>query len=738
MSVLAVKKQYVRFDPYHAPFPPRPRHEESYKIVSHFYDNTVVMDISNDKGLLASLATGYGKTSILIYAAEQCRKAGFKFAIIVPLKALAEELALKFGKFFCVLPISSDYKENKKIINHDQYEGFIFTYEMFFQYVVNRNPIIDHIKMLGIDEAHIMGDKSRGFRIEATIMLILKYYSKTKIVMTSATIGNPKEFANHFKLSCVAGTAAERPVPLKTFFHPYPQTAKSSDKYEYFVQFLDELMDQYIGQFGVQKMPNFMFFCTTKPNTHQMCSYFNEKYGKKYGWTAMVHNASMIKEDRNETETAFRNGTCKFIFCTTTLSMGMDLPTDVVVLFGETFFLFIKKEEKLIDGSQIIQIMGRAGRGSGTMNEGHAHLIYQENNEDYVKHYATTPIDVRSRSIPIDEDDPFNLDSMLLCFAYAGERIKANLKQMYFGLFRTQEELKPELFEDTYNWLLQYGFIDSNGKTTELGQKTCKYAINPKTALHFVKIKELLSNYSKKNPSFKVDLPTLFGLILMTPEFTDNIRVSSIDKVDALAIDTARSFINQSKILEILDNDEYMLSIYNTRFTQVLKAFTMTYHLYLEQNGIIEKNAVPCNLNDAFVIHSSAQRVMNAGFRILENKETKWDFAEDLELLNDGIQMEMPTFDKEVLQLCLLDECGIKTAQTLLTIFNYKVNKLNPLLVLSAIVPSKVSAKAKELYNEKKGCLISEKKVTSLKLQATVKLKKVPTTPVVYTSMLDE
>lgn len=709
--------------------------EESYRKIDQFYN-----DNYSFKGLLSCLPTSYGKSNVGLYACEQARKHSETSFVIVPLKALATEHGeQKWGKYFQVLIITSDYKDNKKLLHDNQIESVIMTFEMLFQYIIKHDAIMMKTGLIVVDEAHLMGDESRGYRIELMLRFVQRNYPKIKLVLLSATVGNPKEFANYLKLDSVIGTPADRPVPLKMFSHVIPDCRKNAQRMEYYKEEVEKIMLTYLNQFGKDNMPNFLFFCTTKPHTRALSAWFNDRFGE-YGFNSMVHNASLKRNVRNETEQAYRSGKCKYIFCTTTLSMGIDMPCDVVVLLGETFFMFLKKKEKKINGSQIIQIGGRAGRSKDQSSliingqvEGHAHYVYQEANADYVEYYMHNTIPVESRVIPItDEEDPLYsedqssyLDSALLCSIFFGIINKEELKQFYLSLFRKKSDLKVELFETTYEWLAKFHFLKDDGSITKMGQDCCIFAIRPETALHFVQLKYLLNNYKGE-----VDYPTLYALTLMTPEFTDNITVNPDDETDATALRIAKRYINGRVINEVIGDNEYLQKMFTTRFDLVCKAFSMTYATYLTDIKVLQKDEIPCNANDMFTIQSSAQRIMNAGFRVIGKR---WKYGDALEFLNEGIQMETPTFDQGILELCGgIDGLGIKSAQTLIKM------GIKSLTILGAIVPLKVSEKTRELKEKEEGIYMNEKKLTEWKKQAIFLTRGEHPEEVYTTSLIEE
>lgn len=668
----------------------RPVQELYFPLSDHLFDSS-----NKKRGIVVCAKTGTGKTLLALKSAWDCKKLGKKFAILEPLKALAQEQAdLKFNTNFNVLCVSSDFKENKDELMNPSIDGFIFTFEMFFQQLVNRNPFLDNCGLMVLDEAHLFGDDERGWRIELLLMGLEEFYPQMKILLLSATIGNYQQFADHLNCECLFSDI--RPFPLKINTHIYPNTPKSSDKFEEFMSQLNKIFQNYLTQYGLAKFPQILVFCTTKPNTRDLSSWFNSQFGED-GLKSAYHNADMKTKHRNEVEDGFRNGKINVVFCTTTLSMGIDMPCDVVLLTGETFFYWLTKEERLVKPAPIVQIMGRAGRGQGKLTDekyetdlvfseentkrlyGEAHLIFQSGNSDYMEYWLNHQLNVKSRVFPTSEkdihyvtygDEPNHLDNFILGLIYMGIRDKQKLIQKYKNIFTDPIELTDILFENTYNWLKLHGFVKSDGSLTSLGEKTIKFAIKPQTALHVVSLKATLSQYEGE-----LDFPNLFALLIATPEFCNSIGFNPKDSIDATCVSTAKNFININKLMNIVKSNEYLTENLETYCDQILKSFAMTYHLELTKIGY---PSVPSCANDTVKINESAKRIIEASNRICGNK---WKYGIDYEKILTGMMMEEPTFNPTILALVDIDDLGQKTAELLIELGINSMEKLSSMSV---------------------------------------------------------
>ena len=168
------------------------------------------------------------RPTLLCTIVKNAEPEGKVFVILAPLKALVTEHAsdAKFGEYFNIVQISGDFTENKKKFGDPNIDGFIMTFEMFFQmFLVEnyRDMICQRVGLVVFDELYLVCDKSRGHRIEAIHYLLDYFHPHCKRAMLSATVGNGKEFAEHFHCQPVIAEASERPVKLNKTFTRNPR-----------------------------------------------------------------------------------------------------------------------------------------------------------------------------------------------------------------------------------------------------------------------------------------------------------------------------------------------------------------------------------------------------------------------------------------------------------------------------------------------------------------------------------
>jgi ATP-dependent RNA helicase HelY len=169
--------------------------------------------------VLVTAPTGSGKTWIAREGIRRLLDSGNRAWYTTPLKALTNSKYQEFGDEFG--------KERVGILTGDRKENsdaplIVGTTEIF------RNQLFDAMRgghdvrtdLVVIDEAHYLGDEDRGHVWEEAIILTPP---RIRLLLLSATIGNPREFASWIEevrgLRCgVVTRPGVRPVPLRAAF----------------------------------------------------------------------------------------------------------------------------------------------------------------------------------------------------------------------------------------------------------------------------------------------------------------------------------------------------------------------------------------------------------------------------------------------------------------------------------------------------------------------------------------
>jgi helicase len=171
--------------------------------------------IFEDKNLLICTPTASGKTLVAELAIMNAifHDKG-KCVYIVPLKALASEKFKHFKKHydFKTAISSGDIDSDDSYLNN--YDLIITTSEKFDSLIRHKAPWLPKVRVVIIDEIHLLNDSHRGPTLEIIITLLKSILKRVQIIGLSATIGNPKDLAEWLKATLIVDTW--RPVELHT------------------------------------------------------------------------------------------------------------------------------------------------------------------------------------------------------------------------------------------------------------------------------------------------------------------------------------------------------------------------------------------------------------------------------------------------------------------------------------------------------------------------------------------
>jgi len=150
------------------------------------------------KNILVCTPTASGKTLIAELAMiNSILKKGCKAVYIVPLKALANEKFKDFKrKYEHIIKIAISIGDLDSTDSYlYKYDLIITTTEKFDSLIRHKAPWIPDVKVIVIDEIHLLNDSERGPTLEILITLLRRLLKDIQIIALSATIGNPEELA---------------------------------------------------------------------------------------------------------------------------------------------------------------------------------------------------------------------------------------------------------------------------------------------------------------------------------------------------------------------------------------------------------------------------------------------------------------------------------------------------------------------------------------------------------------
>lgn len=297
-----------------------------------------------------------------------------KFQIIVfilPTKALLEEYLVDFRAMLNERQIEHvNVTKSVSGVKVDTKNIMIFTQERYnnFLYEANLNDI--KVDVLFIDEAHKLADKSsrRSMTLYKVISHSLEKYSNLKLVFSSPVITNPQIFFKYFNITGSSLSITESPVAQSLFFANI-----GNKEYKYFDTVTKTVVDLNVSdtfdsdfdlilKIGSNHDSNLIYVssksqCVNKAieyaeylnskkiplkvddeliNEAKLISDFIHKdfslpHLLKYG--IAYHHGNLPSFIRKRIEFLYANKKIKYIFCTSTLLEGVNLPTKNVFIY---------------------------------------------------------------------------------------------------------------------------------------------------------------------------------------------------------------------------------------------------------------------------------------------------------------------------------------------------------------------------------------------------------------------
>ncbi len=344
--------------------------------------------------LLISAPTGTGKsytaTMIMIYLLMREHQ-GVSF-YLVPLKALAEEAYERFKE---EMP-KAGLDTNGLAIATGDYDDpvdlasatlVVATYEKLLS-LLKAGTIFSPYVVVA-DEFQIVADSQRGPRIEALMSMRFRG-SNAVLFVLSAVVGNPEIIAKWLKVDLVRGDSCDRRVPLRIIGKKVREPS----------EFVRGQVASELDSVGKTQL---LVFCYRKDTTETLAESLTEIVSPRLTANEKIalgelsrqlksigkfnsdladmcekgvayHHSLLTKETRREVERAFRGTALKVICCTPTLAQGVNTPARVVIVRDINRF-DSDVGQQLMPVSELLNMVGRAGRPSFEHEEGLAYVL---------------------------------------------------------------------------------------------------------------------------------------------------------------------------------------------------------------------------------------------------------------------------------------------------------------------------------------------------------------------------
>jgi superfamily II DNA/RNA helicase len=325
------------------------------------------------RNLIVSAPTNSGKSLIgYLFLFDALRK-GKRALLLEPFRALAQEkfeelkrhykaFSKFLGKDFKPRITTGDYALDEERMSSpppEDAELVIATPERLE--MILRNPANDEwIGSFGavcVDEAHLVSDPKRGGCLEFLITSMKIRRSPPRFLLLSATLGSAEKALGWLD-PCDLAESHLRWPPLTR------EVVVLEDGED-----ADAWLAGEASRVLRQDSTAFIVFVYKKASTGKLAAALQTSLGIP----VEPFHANLPLERKERVRRAFLSGECRCVVSTTALGTGMNLPATHLVVRDTAFH-----PDGKISASQLIQMLGRAGRGS---QAGHAAVLLKPKDE---------------------------------------------------------------------------------------------------------------------------------------------------------------------------------------------------------------------------------------------------------------------------------------------------------------------------------------------------------------------
>ena len=520
------------------------------------FQKNAVNSIEKDHNVLVTAHTSAGKSTVAEYAIAKAISENKKVIYTSPIKTLSNQKYCDFcNSYDSVGILTGDIKQNPdaKIL--------VMTTEILRNMLFRSHELIKELYCVIFDEVHYINDTDRGHVWEETILMLPK---NILLVMLSATIENPEKLANWILMKGkdvdLIGTKY-RPVPLShniyfdnkiinlmgndKNFNSKLYSSMESDIHKFYKKYINPqtLINEVVDKVEEQLLYPCIFFCYSRQKcesyakmisreivSHEEVRDINKiinKYlkgmFKNYERLAQTqslikllskgigyHHSGLVHPLKEIQEILFSKGLIKILFATETFSVGVNMPTRLVVFTELTKFDGNINDFRYLNTSEYLQMAGRAGR-RGKDTEGT--VIYVPLKDpplcyELKKILTGNSVNINSKLklnskflLKVIQSDEFNVSDFMNKSLLGGENTNKNnsLKDEFKNLKDEVEGLKLMKYDENVD---VYFRLEKELKTARVNRKK-KIEKQIRDIVSDNKVKNKIN--TKKNFNKKVD-----------------------------------------------------------------------------------------------------------------------------------------------------------------------------------------------------------------------------------------
>lgn len=519
--------------------------------------------LKDHRNLIVTVPTAAGKTLIAYAAIFDMIRTGKKCLYIVPLKALAfekyEEMKAlrKLGVRLTIA--TGDYDASASFIRN--YDIVVCTSEKADSMIRHDPSMLFDVGLIVADEAHLIGDPSRGPRLEMVLTTARVANPDTMILALSATISNPEDICEWLDSNIVASDF--RPVKLKrgvlygnmTIFEDESSKESSGDV-------VLETIASTVNDGG-----QCLLFVSSRKKAEELASKIalflqdrlegkgpslsleDDPYGDKINsclaGRTCFHHAGLSNPVRSGIESFFKTRDLLVLVATPTLAAGVNLPARCVIIRDITRYQNGRSE--YLPAREIFQMLGRAGRPKYD-TEGYAYL-YAASSNSFRKAMDYFSMEIEPTMSGSGSPDQIRFNTLALVAMGMGNSADeiGNFYRNTLFAFQNPISNAESIISASIRFLSENGLISDRGGrliATEFGKATADLYLNPESAI-------ILMDYLKGKHSEELALfnlarcPDMITInannddYAMAEYFLDKVGTTDYDDSDYSAAKTA-------------------------------------------------------------------------------------------------------------------------------------------------------------------------------------------------------
>lgn len=358
--------------------------------------SAAVQYIDCDANLVVASPTASGKTVIaeMTMAKALTESDSAKVVYLAPMKALTEEKYTDFTDEehpFSGLKVSvmtGDYEmTTAKKTEVKNASILLMTNEMLAvrcrMSESEKSEWLYNVKVLVVDEIHLLGAEGRGDNTEAALMMFSKINPDCRIVLLSATMPNVEELGKWIYILNGKPTKViqsdYRPCEIEKHYVQLPPTKRYQEAERVRMDEVLNLVEQYPHD-------SWLVFSGTKTWGRKCESFLRDETNLSVKFI----NADLRKEEKSKLIADFEQGRINVLISTTVLAYGVNLPARRVIVVHQKYGI------REMDVCDIQQMIGRGGRPKYD-TKGDAYILIEYNEFNYWRDKIEAGEDIQSQ-----------------------------------------------------------------------------------------------------------------------------------------------------------------------------------------------------------------------------------------------------------------------------------------------------------------------------------------------------